>query len=158
MKLRAFLFNLFEDLTVVMLQNPSKQLLLRAPPLRRPPWVVFLLRKPPFLVSGIAFTIENTKKHSLLTSFWSFKNFCWSSSVDAKLTGPHLICERDPRVDKQNADLMILAFFCFVNVTLASANWTWVRGLRIWRLLNTGLVYETHVWVSRLREISKYGV
>jgi len=76
------------------------------------------------LISGkslqMSFTIiMNTKRLCPLNFFLKFWNFCRSWIVDANLSSPRLICERDPRIDEQNADLVTLEFLYFVNGTLA---------------------------------------
>jgi len=81
--------------------------------------VVLLLRKPQCQVKTIqmAFVIiTNMKMLCPLNFFLKFK------TVDADLAGPRLICGHGSHVDEQKASLMLLAFLCLVNATLASVN------------------------------------
>jgi len=76
----------------------------------------------------MAFAITmNTKRLCPFNFFWKFWNFCWIWAVDTDLSGPRLICERKPHIAKQNVGLVILAFLCFVNATLAFAKWIRVQ-------------------------------
>ena len=64
-------------------------------------------------ISGNKWLCHCWEHEELRILILKFKNFIWSWTVDAGLTCPHLIYKRDPRVNEQNADLMIFAFlFC----------------------------------------------
>jgi len=69
-----------------------------------------LLRKPPFLVSGMAFSIENTKGFCPLNFFLKFQKLLLKS-ID-RCGSYWSVCECGSCIDKQNADLVILAFLC----------------------------------------------
>ena len=128
-------------------QNLSKPLLHRATPLRQPPWVVLLLKKPPFLVSRMASAIENMKGHCLLTSSWSFLKLLLMTWIS-------LVC-----VWFVNAVLALISkmrvwwsWSFYVLSTRPSRRWIEreSRGLSVLRFLNAGLICKTRVWVSRL--------
>jgi len=65
-----------------------------------------------------------------------------------------LICGRDPCIDKQNTDLVIWPFFALLMRPSHLRIEREFRGLYVLRLLNAGLVYETRIWVSRLKFLS----
>ena len=95
----------------------------------------------------------------LLTSFWSFKNFCWSWSVDADLTGPRLICECGPCVEEQNTDLVIWRFFALSMRSSRLQIEREFRELRVLRLLNAALVlWDSRLSLNDLETFSKCGV